>query len=528
MQWAEIQGYFRLAKGLKPFLRTTLTVAEAESSIRQWMRDREMRFLRKLERTVFEYPASPYLKLFKAGGIELQDVHRLVGQEGLEGTLSQLRDAGVYVTWEELKGRTELRRGSWSCTVQEASFNNPTDRTHYVIRSGGTSGTPVRVPVALDDHAQSAPNWAYLFHAYGWLDEPLIFWTPAHTSIANSYLRCAKFGKKYSKWFHLAGMKSFPERFRSTAVHSLIRYVGGFPAPEKATMQNLEKVSDYLFEQLSSGFKPVVRCPPSAAAALAIEVCRQGRSLQGVSFLLGAEPVTEARRRTIESAGAKAVPTYGTTEAGWVGAQFPGDLITDEVRIFRDAYAVVRQSRGGSTERQPGPLLCTSLRPAGPKVLLNAELGDAAVVEPVTATDSAAQIGYDLRMHSIRSFRKVTAWGVTLALNDLYVVLEEDLPRLFKAKVGDFQLLEEQSDNGISGLRLLVNPTVQASEEQLQRVFLDRLSRVRLYYRAMGEMLAEVGTFKIERRQPVTTVSGKVLPVVLRPSKAKEPRRSDS
>jgi hypothetical protein len=299
-------------------------------------------------------------------------------------------------------------------------------------------------------------------------------------------------------------------------VHAAIRILGGFPKAEPAPVQQLSKVADCLFEMLKSGSKPVVNTVPSAAAALSTFAQEQGRSLEGVSFVLGAEPVTAARRKTIEASDAEAVSTYGTTEAGWVGAQFPEDKLVDEVRIFRDAYAVISRPLEAEPDLEATPLLFTNLRPAGPKVLINAELGDSGVLEPVKTEDAATEIGYDLRMHTIRSFRKVTAWGVTLALTDLYTVIEEGLPRAFQAGVGDFQLIEEQDEKGISKIVLNVKSTVDARDSQIKEVFSRELSSKRLYYRAMAESLDEAGVLRIERRDPIATRAGKVLPVVLR------------
>jgi hypothetical protein len=189
--------------------------------------------------------------------------------------------------------------------------------------------------------------------------------------------------------------------------------------------------------------------------------------------------------------------------------------LVDEVRIFRDAYAVIDLPVEADSDLEASPLLFTNLRPAGPKVLINAELGDSGVLEPVATKDAATELGYDLRMHTIRSFRKVTAWGVTLALTDLYTVIEEDLPRVFQAGVGDFQLIEEQDEKGISELVLNVQPSVAASDGQVKDVFRRELSSKRLYYRAMAESLEEAGALRIERREPIATRAGKVLPVVL-------------
>ena len=60
---------------------------------------------------------------------------------------------------------------------------------------------------------------------------------------------------------------------------------------------------------------------PSAAVKLSIAAQRLSAPLEGVTFLLGSEPLTPARRRTIEASGAAAAPLYGSTEAPWTGGQ---------------------------------------------------------------------------------------------------------------------------------------------------------------------------------------------------------------
>ena len=88
------------------------------------------------------------------------------------------------------------------------------------------------------------------------------------------------------------------------------------------------------------------------------------------------------------------------------------------VLIFREAYAVLPNPRlPGNAAGQP--LLFTNLRSAAPKVLLNAELGDSGVPGPGHRGRWADEVGYDPRLHTIRSLRKVTVWGSTFAVSDL-------------------------------------------------------------------------------------------------------------
>lgn len=515
MSLLELRGFLRLAVGLRPFLSQTIAAEEARKSVVEWVNTREDRLLEKIEHAVFGFSASPYLKLFRAAGCEWGDVQRLVRADGVEGALKQLLNAGIYVSWDEMRGRQPVKRGSLTFEVNGNSFDNPMNRSHYYASSGGTSGKAVRAGIDLEDHAESAPDWAVWFAARGWLGRPLIFWTPTHTGMANRYLKCAKFGAPYIKWFASANMASLHDRFRSTMVHGLVRSIGGYSKPVPVPVDAPEVVGRYLLDLLEKGQKPLVNTAPSSAAQLSIDIQKRGRSLQGVTFLLGAEPVTKARRETIEACGALAAPTYGTSEGGWMGAQFAGAEFPDEVHIFRDAYAVIARDEPGDEDTTGVPILLTNLRRASPKVLINAEIGDTAIIASGANSPEASELGYDVRIHTIRSFRKITAWGITIAIADIYRVLEETLPRILGGTLQDYQLVEEQDENGLSSLRLLVGHRVgPVTDERLREVFLKEVSKMRPFYGFMTNLVSDAGALRIERREPIATNHGKVLPVL--------------
>ncbi len=513
--FSEFLGLTRFALGLRPFLAETIAPDEARRLVRHWVEERDARFLKKLERTVFRYRPSPYLALLRHAGCEAGDVAAMVRSSGIEQALAVLAKAGVYVTWEELKGRAPAVRGSRTFHFGEADFGNPLVTSHYRTSSGGTSGVPVRMHIDLEEHRQSAPDWAVLFAAHGWMDRPLVFWTPTHTGLANRYLKCAKFGKPYARWFAITDVATPQDRLRSALVHGLARWAAALSRPELVPVDRPGRICDYLLEALRDGLAPVVNTSPSAAARLSLEIQRRGESLEGIAFLLGAEPLTAARRRTIEQCGARAVPTYGTSECGWIGAQFPGARSADEVHLFRDAYAVCQGRDPGGDDGVARPLLFTNLRPASSKILLNAEIGDSAVVETDADSQPARELGYDVRLHTIRSFRKITAWGATFAQAELETVLEDALPKRFGGSVADYQLVEGQDERGLARLILRASPALGAiSEEDLRATFLAEVNRLRRYYGFMTRVLTDADALRIERQAPLITRRGKLLPVI--------------
>jgi hypothetical protein len=295
-------------------------------------------------------------------------------------------------------------------------------------------------------------------------------------------------------------------------VHAIARFHAGFPKPEDAPLDQASKVLDYLLERLKNGTKPVVNTSPSAAALVARLARERTVPLDGVHFLLGAEPVTPARWAAIAASGAKPIATYGTSESGYIGAQFPGASEPDEVHVFRDGYAVIQNPPGGDSSGSL-PLLFTNLRSATPKILINAELGDSAVIESGSGNAHAIAYGYDVRLHTIRSFRKVTVWGATFAVAELEGIVEEYLPGRFGGGVGDYQLVEHEDENGTPLLRLLISPELgEIDEAALRTAFLDELSHKRTGY--MTREIRMMGTLKIERSKPKITARGKVFPVL--------------
>jgi hypothetical protein len=93
------------------------------------------------ERAIYGHRRSPYLQLLRAAGCEFGDLKALVDKEGLERALSRLVEAGVFVTFDEFKGRKEAVRGSQRFIFVEDDFDNPHLSPHFEARSGGTRGS---------------------------------------------------------------------------------------------------------------------------------------------------------------------------------------------------------------------------------------------------------------------------------------------------------------------------------------------------------------------------------------------------
>jgi hypothetical protein len=495
--------------GVNSFLREPLSVETAKAFVRDRMSRRNELFLDGLERAVFGTPRSPYRQLLQEAGCELGDIRRLVHQEGLECALQRLQEGGVYVTYEEFKGRTPAVRSGRSFCFRDSDFDNPLIERHFWSSSGGTGGRPTRIPMSLEHISQSAPHWALWFAAHGWMQKPVVFWTPFYTAVIIRQLMCAKFGSRFVRWLASGRSESARDRFVAACVHGLVRCRTGFPKPEHCLPD--AEVGKILRDMASAGVCVVTS--PSAAVRASVAVQERGWRLDGVNFLLGAEPLTPARKDVIEACGAKAVPTYGFSEGGSLGSQCPHPLVADDVHVSLDAFAVIPHRQH---ERHNGEaaetLLLTSLRPACPKIMLNTQIGDSAVMENRRCECLFDELGYWQHIHTIRSFLKLTAEGTTVLTADLYLLLEDILPKRFGGATGDYQLIEERDGFGLTRYNLLVSPRVGPMPEQaLVDGFLEELGKLKGEYRLMSRIWAQADVLRIKRQQPRPTSRGKVL-----------------
>src|SRR5262249_46389870 len=155
----------RFLADLPRFLRHPVTIAEARSILDRRLARREEDFLALVQRTIYEHPPSPYRALLREAGCEPGDLARLVKQEGVEGALATLLLHGVYLTVNEFKGRTPVRRGSVTVAVEPSRFWNPASVLHGRATSSGSRGRPTVVPLDLNFVRDMAATVCVAFHA---------------------------------------------------------------------------------------------------------------------------------------------------------------------------------------------------------------------------------------------------------------------------------------------------------------------------------------------------------------------------
>src|SRR5215212_9086421 len=139
-------------------------------------------------------------------------------------------------------------------------------------------------------------------------------------------------------------------------------------------------------------------------------------------------------------------------------------------------------------------------------------MGDQAVLTRRACGCPLEALGWTTHLHTIRSYEKLTAGGMTFLDTDVVRVLEAVLPARFGGGPIDYQLLEEQDGGGRPCVRLLVHPRVGSLDEgAVADAFLAALGTGSGAERVMALQWRAAGLFQVDRACPRPTAAGKVL-----------------
>ena len=502
----------RLTRDFRGFIRTPITSEQAVEIMQGRLAAREERFLRMAERAIYGHPRNPYHQLLRAAGCEFGDLKALVDNEGLEAALSRLVESGVFVTFDEFKGRKEAVRGSQRFVFAEDDFDNPHLSPHFEARSGGTRGPSTSVKRGLPSIADLAVTTALALDAHGLSHSDHVLWLIAGLTPMLIY---AKLGRPPIAWF-------YPSKPLPVKLHVGTRYLAALgrlqgchlPAPAFLDLQDPGRMAIWLATRLKEGKPVCVTTYASSAVRICAAAKERGFNLNGACFITLGEPYTEAKQQMVEATGAGALVRYAFTEAGIIGYGCADPQLSDDLHLFSDCYALIQRSREvGDCGLSVDGFLFTSLLPSAPKILLNVESGDYGTVWRRDCGCQLGALGLTTHLAKIRSFEKLTGEGMTFVQTDLLRLLEEILPSHYGGASTDYQLLEEEGEDGILRLLLLVSPRIgPVDEERIRGLFVDELGRDGGFARAYAEVWRRAGTVQVKRQWPVPTKAGKILP----------------
>ena len=242
------------------------------------------------------------------------------------------------------------------------------------------------------------------------------------------------------------------------------------PAPRHVPLDRPEAIVGWMTDTLRAGGVPHLKTYASAAIGLCQAASASGADLAGARFTLTGEPLTAVRQAVLEKAGVEARPDYGGIEMGQVGEACVAPAAPDDLHAMEDIHVIVQPGADGPARGlPPNALFLTSLRGTAPLLLLNVSLGDGATLEPRRCGCPMEAHGWTRHLRDVRSFEKLTSAGMTFLDVDVIRILDEILPARFGGVPGQYQLVEEELQDGRPRVRLLIHPAVGPLDPALAR-----------------------------------------------------------
>lgn len=516
----EVASFLRYVAGLRGFLRQPLGGAECLHRIKDGLERREEHFLAIVEHGIYAVSQSPYRALLAHAGVELGDVRTLVSAHGIEGALERLHASGVHVTLEEFKRRRPIVRPGLELALDGRAFDNPlVGNARLTLRSEGSRGRERHALVDLDHLEHEAVYMHVVLEAFALRGRPICFWRPVPPGAAGlkNALGYAKLGIPVSTWFSQTALEARPRVWRdfligASSIAAAKLWSPGMPWPRHVPVSDAVEVAGWLERQVRAGRPALVETTASSAVRVCSAALQSGLEIRGTFFRLGGEPYTRAKAVAIEAAGCRAIAHYSMNELARAGIACAAPSHLDDVHLVTDKLAVIQREleSGGETV---GSLLLTTLLPSSPKLMLNVESDDHGVLERRSCGCPIGEAGFDLHLHTIRSAEKLTSEGMNFLRGDIVEVVELALPSRFGGSPTDYQLVEQELD-GLPKVSIVVSPRIgPVDDAEVVRVVLDSLGSGPGFRGMMAGIWGEGEVLRVERREPYTTGSAKILPL---------------
>jgi hypothetical protein len=346
------------------------------------------------------------------------------------------------------------------------------------------------------------------------LDRPWGAWRPVPPFGAGlkGMLSHAKLGILGGRWFSQNRLRPFSRGWKHAVVTEMVLLgsrLAGRPVarPEHVPLPEAWKVAEWLAHCSGQGTPAWLNTNAASGVRVAMGARERGLDLTGTLFRLGGEPLTPAKVEVMESVGARAVCHYTMGETGRIGVA----CAVDDVHLLLDKMAVIQRDRSLSGGDRVPVNVYTTLVPTTPKLMLNVESDDYGTLLRRSCGCLLDDLGYDLHLHGIRSWEKLTSEGMNFLGSDLMKLVEVVLPGRFGGGPTDYQFLEEE-EQGLPRVTLLVSPRVGALDEgaaaEAVLGFLDSAPGPSGHY---GDRWREGGTLRVRREEPLATGASKVL-----------------
>jgi hypothetical protein len=527
-----MKKYLKFLTGLNRYLKNRMAPEEAfyvaRQQIEERMKKRTECFVQIVNKGIFENNNSPSKKLLIKAKIGKDDIKKWVESNGIEYTLRTLLEEGIYFTVDEFKGKQEVVRNGLKFYCKETDFDNPYVKEAYEVRSGASRSAGTRVRIDFDFLTKKSLYDAYLLGMYDLLHSPIANWFPLFPGAPgiNSSLRFSKIGNPPKKWF--SQVKSshikvgWEKELGAKLIFSFARIYGvPIANPEFVDLNNAYVIAKWAENMCREYSKCVIYTFAASAVRVCLAAKEKNYSIKGTHFLVTGEPLTEKKKNEIENAGAKAIPVYGISEAGVVAAgcnSIECGLESDHCHVYKDSTAIIMHKYlDQKRELSVDSFLFTNIMFESPKLLLNVGMGDYGNVTEKITDCGFGKMGFSTHVSNIRSYEKLTGEGVTFVDTDFLNIIEKVLPEKFGGSSTDYQLIECEQIGGLNKLKLLVNPKIKIIDEYaLKTTFINYLKKSKLspesWTQSGTAMWEQVNMVMVERREPVQTKSGKIIP----------------
>lgn len=516
--WSEAVAFTRFLAGLPRFLRERMTHEQARATLLDRLARREALFLGTVQHTIYGRTDGPYRAMLAEARCEFGDLARLVRQDGIEPTLHALRRAGVYLSFEEFKGRVPIVRGGREIPARLSDFDNPLHGSYLGQQTSGSTGSARRVTIDLTYLRARLPHHVLIRAVQGTLGLPVARWSnlPPGGGLKGVLLAIPA-GERREAWFVSAPPISWRFGAATAAALAVARASGaraGWPRllPKDGAIEMARWGAARIREEGGC----VLGGSVSRMVRVALAAQRAGIDLTGATVVGSGEPPTPAKVASIRRTGAAFRCTYTFSEVGSVGTVCLASEDPNEHHFFADHLALIQWPRTVPGFDLSVPAFCyTTLLPSAPKLLLNVESDDFGEITERRCGCEWQTLGLHRHLSGIRSFRKLTGEGVTLIGTDLEAVLEDVLPARCGGSALDYQLVETESRDGLPRLVLRVAPGVPLADEQLPiDVLLSALHAAGGGAALGAAAWATAGALEIRREAPQVTSSGKMMPIV--------------
>jgi len=181
----------------------------------------------------------------------------------------------------------------------------------------------------------------------------------------------------------------------------------------------------------AAGTPAILQSTPSSAVRVCLAARQEAIDLEGAVFRLGGEAYTQSKAAVVADAGARAFCHYFMAEAGLLGIACAVPAEPGDVHVALDKVALLRRPRRLATGETVDALLLTTLLPVAPKLMLNVETDDYAVLERRDCGCLVGAAGFGWHLRGIRSYEKLTSEGMSFLGDDLVTLVEHVLPGRF-------------------------------------------------------------------------------------------------